>query len=110
MLRCPECRSFVPNPDHRCPNCAFSPSPSSKRGWWLAPLGLLGASAFQACIVAIYGAPCTSAALGDGGIDECSSDVCNHVLPDGGIKANDPEYAVGCKAGATDGGKTDGGE
>lgn len=95
MRRCPECRGFVPESQSQCPNCEFAPSAVSK-AWWVAPLSLLGASAFAASACAIYGSPCASAALGDGGIDGCGRDLCNETLPDGGIKADDPAFKDRC--------------
>src|SRR5687767_14266692 len=96
MRRCPECRSFVPEAAHACPNCTFTPSPASKKGFWMAGMAMLGAGAFSCVMQAIYGAPCVSAALGDGGIDECNTDPCNQKHADGGIKANDPEFDALC--------------
>jgi hypothetical protein len=96
MRRCPECRGFVPEAVHTCPNCDFAPAPGSKKRWWAAPMALLGAGAFAASACSVYGVPCTTAALGDGGIDDCNQDPCNQKLADGGIKANDPAFATQC--------------
>jgi hypothetical protein len=60
---------------------------------------LIGSSAFSACLVAVYGAPCTasSAVLNDGGTDKCGQDECHEVLPDGGLKGHSPDLKQMCE-------------
>jgi hypothetical protein len=105
MQQCSKCQGLVPDSVESCPNCR------STRRWWAIPLSLLGASAASVTLSACYGAPCATK-LPDGtfnyGNANCIAYDCTADLPDGGVKAKDPQWVALCTDGTTDGG-ADGG-
>jgi hypothetical protein len=105
LKSCERCGGFVPSASESCPNC------KSGRAWWRVPLAIAGAGFATVTLSACYGPACvTQVKLPDGTTHnvyangQCQFIDCTAKGADGGLVANDPEFAATCQQDATDAG------